>query len=97
MGNTNFTFLSDINYFDKKRNSDLICKAINSFGVDAQFSGRNDILVNGVKISGSAFKMSGKRAFHHGTLLINVDMDALSKYLNVNKLKLKVNNSKIIL
>lgn len=52
--------------------------------------GRNDILVNGMKISGSAYKISGLRAFHHGTLLINVDMNALANYLNPNKAKLKV-------
>eukprot|EP01114_Cavostelium_apophysatum_P015425 TRINITY_DN4195_c0_g1_i1.p1 TRINITY_DN4195_c0_g1~~TRINITY_DN4195_c0_g1_i1.p1 ORF type:complete len:211 (+),score=43.07 TRINITY_DN4195_c0_g1_i1:542-1174(+) len=40
-------------------------------------------------ISGSAYKLSNNRALHHGTLLINVDMNALQNYLNPNKLKLQ--------
>jgi len=40
------------------------------------------------KISGSGFKKTSDRKLHHGTLLRDVDMDALSKYLNPNKVKL---------
>jgi len=88
-GNTNFTFFQSSSQFDRKNNSQIIVNSLKKFGLIAEASGRNDILVNGLKISGSAFKLSGQRALHHGTMLINVDMNALSKYLNVNKAKLK--------
>ena len=52
----------------------------NHYGITAQASGRNDIIVNGQKISGSAFKLNHERALHHGTLMLNVDVDALEKY-----------------
>eukprot|EP01116_Phalansterium_solitarium_P016284 TRINITY_DN3763_c0_g1_i5.p1 TRINITY_DN3763_c0_g1~~TRINITY_DN3763_c0_g1_i5.p1 ORF type:complete len:368 (-),score=31.46 TRINITY_DN3763_c0_g1_i5:1281-2384(-) len=89
LGNTNFTFLSPRDRYSKKNNTDIIISALARFGVYAEASGRNDILVDGHKVSGSAYKLSGDRAFHHGTLLINVDLDALTRYLNVNKEKLK--------
>lgn len=40
-------------------------------------------------VSGSAFKFSGKRCLHHGTLLVDVDLERMTKYLNVSKEKLQ--------
>ncbi|KAJ5070694.1 lipoate-protein ligase [Anaeramoeba ignava] len=89
LGNTNFTFLSAKEDYAKEINSKIICDSIAKFGVKAEISGRNDITVNGMKISGSAYKITPDRAFHHGTLMISVDLNALSQYLTVNKEKLK--------
>lgn len=89
LGNTNFTFLSPANDFDKARNTGIIVRALAELGVSAQPSGRNDITVGARKVSGAAFKQSGDRSFHHGTLLINVDMGALQRYLNPHKAKLQ--------
>ena len=54
-------------------------------------SGRNDIVVDDRKISGSAYKLLNDRCLHHGTVLLNVDMSALGKVLNPNKAKLQSN------
>jgi lipoate-protein ligase A len=93
LGNTNFTFLSSKASFDKSANNKIITNAINSFGLQTFPSGRNDLLVETPdgekKISGSAFKETKDRAFHHGTLLINADMTKLSQYLNPSKKKLE--------
>lgn len=89
LGNTNFTFLNNLNDNYKEINSKIIIGALSRFGVQATQSGRNDILVNGLKVSGAAYKLNGPRALHHGTLLIDVDMAALPKYLNPNKAKLQ--------
>ncbi|KAL6054783.1 lipoate--protein ligase [Balamuthia mandrillaris] len=89
LGNSCFTFLSPRAHFDKARNTNIIINALaESFGIKATASGRNDILVEGQKISGSAYKVSGERALHHGTLLLNVDLEALAQYLNPDKAKL---------
>ncbi|MFO7848358.1 MAG: lipoate protein ligase C-terminal domain-containing protein, partial [Spirochaetia bacterium] len=61
---------------------------IERFGIHAEPSGRNDILVEGKKISGSAFKLTQDRAFHHGTLLIRADLSRVPKYLTPDKEKL---------
>lgn len=93
LGNTNFTFLSGKSSFDKAANNSIITKAINSFGLNSFASGRNDLLINTddgeKKFSGSAFKETKDRSFHHGTLLINADMLKLGTYLNPNKKKLE--------
>ncbi|MEK6915777.1 MAG: lipoate--protein ligase [Nanoarchaeota archaeon] len=88
LGNTNFTFLSSRKDYDRKRNFDIIINALERFGIKAIQSGRNDILVGGKKISGSAFKENPDRAFHHGTLLINVNLDKLAEYLTPSPKKL---------
>ena len=93
LGNTNFTFLSSKANFNKSVNNQIITNAINSFGLHSFASGRNDLLVNTEegekKISGSAFKETKDRAFHHGTLLIHADINKLEQYLNPNKKKLE--------
>ena len=93
LGNTNFTFLSSKASFNKAVNNKIITNAINSFGLNCYASGRNDLLVETPdgekKISGSAFKETIDRSFHHGTLLINADMAKLGQYLNPNKKKLE--------
>jgi len=97
LGNTNFTFLTGVDAYDKQVNNQVIINALSTFGIQAYASGRNDILVDdlgdgeGRKISGSAFKQTKDRAFHHGTLLINANLTKLSNYLNppVKKLEAK--------
>jgi len=90
MGNTNFTFLSNTNDYNKHKNTNIILNSLKNLGIqDPQASGRNDIIVQGKKISGSAYKQSGQRSFHHGTIMIDVNLDSLQKYLNPNKDKLK--------
>ena len=93
LGNTNFTFLSDKITFDKSANTKIITDALATFGLKAVPSGRNDIMINTIdgdkKISGSAFKETKDRSFHHGTLLINADLSQLGLYLNPNIKKLQ--------
>ncbi len=62
---------------------------LNSLGVKAEFSGRNDIVIDGKKISGSAQTVFGGRIMHHGTLLFDTDMDALNRSLKPNELKME--------
>ena len=52
-------------------------------------SGRNDLTLEGKKISGHAYHMQGDFCYHHGTLMVDVDIDKLGGYLNVSKEKLQ--------
>ena len=88
LGNTNFTFLSSSDAYRQEENFEIIVSALARFGVRAERSGRNDVLVDGRKVSGSAFKHTKERSFHHGTLLIDADLGRLNDYLNPNKKKL---------
>lgn len=92
LGNTNFTFMSSRDSYDKEANSNIIIRALENFGFKASRSGRNDIVIDTPdgerKISGSAFKETKDRCFHHGTLLIKADLSKLSNYLNPHQKKL---------
>ncbi len=85
-----FTFIGsteDTEY--RKNNTDLICKALKKLEIDAFSSGRNDIVSNNLKISGSAFREKEGKYIHHGTLLIGTDLTKLQNYLNPDKKKLE--------
>ena len=66
-----------------------IIEYLNSIGIKAEFSGRNDITVDGKKISGNAQTVYKDRIMHHGTILLNTDMEVLEKAIRVNQLKIK--------
>ena len=96
LGNTNFTFLSPKDDYDQTANFTIIVNALKKLGIDAELSGRNDMQVGDKKISGSAFKHSIDRSFHHGTLLVNADMQKLGDYLNPHPLKLQAKGIKSV-
>jgi len=96
LGNTNFTFLSPKHAYDQTANFTIIINALKKLGIDATLSGRNDMQVGDRKISGSAFKHTADRSFHHGTLLVNANMQKLGDYLNPHPLKLKAKGIKSV-
>lgn len=88
LGNLNFTFIASDDFYDVERQLSCILYAVNSFDLNAEFSGRNDILCNGKKFSGNAFYHEEHASYHHGTILIDVDLNKLSLYLTPSKLKI---------
>ena len=89
LGNLNFTFLMPQAEYDLDRQFAVIAKAIEFLGLEAELSGRNDMQINGRKFSGNAFYKNGSQAYHHGTLLVDVDMSKMGRYLNPSKAKLQ--------
>lgn len=89
LGNLNFTFLLPLSDYDPLRQLDMICSALRRFGISAQKTGRNDITVDGRKVSGSAFQKSGGIGCHHGTLLVASDVEKMSRYLRPSAEKLQ--------
>lgn len=89
VGNLNFTFLMRDEDFDVDRQLSVIQEACAAFGLSVEKSGRNDLLVQGYKFSGNAFYHTQGHAYHHGTLLIDADMEKLSRYLTPSKAKLE--------
>ncbi len=89
LGNLNFTFLLHHEDYDVRRQCGVLQSAVRAFGVDAELSGRNDLTVQGRKFSGNAYCRRGDRQYHHGTLMIDVDLSPLQKYLLVSDDKLK--------
>lgn len=96
LGNLNFTFIASEENFDIKRNFEIIKTACNLCEIEAELSGRNDILVKGKKFSGNAFYHSAGKAYHHGTLLLNTNSEKLARYLTPNAEKLKAKGVKSV-
>ncbi len=88
-GNLNFTFLMCQEDYDLDRQLSVIGTACALAGIKTERSGRNDLLAQGAKFSGNAFYHAGGKAYHHGTLLVNADMDKLTRYLTPSKAKLE--------
>jgi len=82
-GNIMISFISrrgDVSeVFDRFLSALTSC--LRGFGVDAERSGRNDVLVDGRKVSGNAFHQLPDRSIVHGTLLHSMDLDAMQQAL----------------
>ncbi len=90
-GNLNYTIVgrSEDLERDYPEYASLMMKALQALGVPATISGRNDILVEGKKISGFAKRVCKNRLMVHGTLMFNVDVDVLTHVLNPSNSKLQ--------
>lgn len=84
LGNLNFTFitaLSSVGHNNFAYFTRSVIAALSSFGVTAEFSGRNDLTIDGQKFSGNAQYIHHDRLLHHGTLLFDTDLAALAQAL----------------
>lgn len=91
LGNLNFTFIADagpLGALDLKAFCQPVIKALRELGVPAELNGRNDITVGGMKISGNAQYMKQGRMMHHGTILFDSDLTAVSHALHVDEEKI---------
>ncbi len=89
LGNLNFTFLVRKENYSVDRQLEVILAAVKKLGVHAEKSWRNDILIDGHKFSGNAFYEQGDHCYHHGTVMVHVNLGELSRYLTVSKEKLQ--------
>lgn len=80
-GNLNFTLVMDRKLYDLDKQLSVLLCAVRDLGIEAQFSGRNDLVAGGKKFSGNAFCLKLQTAYHHGTVLINTDFAKLERYL----------------
>jgi lipoate-protein ligase A len=87
LGNVNFTFIQNgeegklINF---KAFISPVCEFLKSKGVPAEIGPRNDILIEGLKVSGNAEHIYKKRTLHHGTLLFSSALNNLGSALHVD-------------
>ncbi|XP_064596717.1 lipoyl amidotransferase LIPT1, mitochondrial-like [Liolophura sinensis] len=75
-GNLNCSVLTNRKMYNRKENLDLVVKAIQSkWDIPLVVNSRDDIMMDGLyKISGTAAKLGGKRAYHHFTLLFDAEL-----------------------
>lgn len=99
LGNLNFSFITkdDGNSFHNfKKFTELVVAALKRLGVDAELSGRNDLMANGRKISGNAQFSTKGRMFSHGTLLFDSEIEHVVSALKVKKDKIESKGIKSI-
>lgn len=87
LGNLNFSFLTCYKPTENIPFSRFILPivdALKSMGLEAELSGRNDIIIDGKKVSGNAMCKSKGRLLQHGTILIGLDVSNLSNILTGN-------------
>jgi lipoate-protein ligase A len=92
LGNLNFSFIckdDGKSFANFKKFTEPVIQALRKLGVNAELSGRNDILVDGKKISGNAQFSTRGRMFSHGTLMFDVNLERVTKALNVKQEKIQ--------
>ncbi len=97
--NLNFSFVTKIKGNEKidfKKYYIPIINALKKIGVNAELSGRNDVTIDGQKCIGASQSVWQGRVLSDGSILFDVQMDALSKALNVRKEKLESKGVKSI-
>ncbi|MGB9678817.1 MAG: lipoate--protein ligase [Thermoanaerobacteraceae bacterium] len=90
LGNLNFTFIvnDDMSSFsDFKKFTNPIIEVLKQLSINAEFSGRNDLTIDGKKFSGNAQYYYKNRVLHHGTLLFSSNITDLSAALKVRPVK----------
>lgn len=99
LGNLNYSFISDVGDAQAltiRRFAEPVCRALAAMGVEAQLSGRNDILVDGKKVSGVAQRITGGRILHHGTLLFDSDPSMIAGVLKADPAKFRSKSAKSV-
>lgn len=97
-GNLNYSFIlpSKDSLIDFETFTKPIIAALKSMGIKASLSGRNDLEIDGKKFSGNAQAVHKGRTLHHGTLLFDVDLEALEKSLKIKKGKIESQSIKSV-
>src|SRR5690625_1812078 len=98
-GNLNFSFITKDDgdsFHNFAKFTEPVVKALNSIGVPAELIGRNDLLVEGRKISGNAQFSTKGRMFSHGTLMLDSEIEHVVSALNVKKEKIESKGNKSI-
>jgi len=87
-GNLNFTIIRNSEpdkQVDFRRQTLPVIRFLSTLGVEAKFEGKNDLKVNGLKISGNAEHVYRNRVLHHGTLLYDTLLEDLRSSINRNR------------
>lgn len=99
LGNICFTFVTpyhegEFNNYEKF--TAPIRDYLRTLGVNAELSGRNDLTVDGMKISGNAQTVQNGRIMHHGTLLFSLNVNDLAGALRPKKIKMESKSIKSV-
>ena len=84
-GDLSFSFITKDDgdsFHNYRKFTEPVVRALHQMGVNAELQGRNDLVVDGKKISGNAQFSTRGRMFSHGTLLFDVNLENVAQALN---------------
>jgi lipoate-protein ligase A len=90
LGNLNYSFIYPVDGLKKLDISVYatpMVTALQKIGIPVKIQGRNDLTIDGKKISGTAQRIHKGRLLHHGTLLFDSNLDILESVLQVDSSK----------
>ncbi|CAM3263436.1 lipoate--protein ligase [Filibacter tadaridae] len=99
LGNLNFSFITKDDgdsFRNFKKFTEPVVEALANMGVKAELLGRNDLLIDGRKISGNAQFSTNGRMFSHGTLMFDTEIERVVSALKVKKDKIESKGIKSI-
>lgn len=99
LGNLNYSFITNGNCLGENTLTPFlepVVRALQSLGLDANATGRNDILISGKKISGTAQQFHKGRILHHGTLLFDSDLNVIGNALKPDATKFQSKSVKSV-
>ena len=98
-GNLNFTFIVDagnIEDFQFEAFVKPVVKTLEKMGVKAEFNGRNDITIDGMKFSGNSQYMKHGRIMHHGCIMLDSNLASVADALRVRAAKFESKSVKSV-
>ena len=99
LGNLNYTFITtvkDRENLDFRRFAQPVVDAVKLLGAELEITGRNDLTLNGRKVSGTAQAGIGNRILFHGTILFDVNERDMAEALQVDTKKLQAKGVKSV-
>lgn len=98
-GNLNYTII-----VDKDENFDFnfryfvqpLTQTLKQFGIEAEFSGRNDVMIDGKKFSGNSQYIKHNRIMHHGCIMLDSNLSSVADALKVKEIKTESKSTKSV-
>lgn len=98
-GNLNYTIIVDQNEdfdFNFQYFARPLTRALQAFGIDAKFSGRNDVTIDGKKFSGNSQYVKRNRIMHHGCIMLDSNLSNVADALKVKEIKMESKSTKSV-
>ena len=98
-GNLNYTIIVDQNEdfdFNFRYFVVPVTETLKSFGIDAEFSGRNDVTIDGKKFSGNSQYVKKNRIMHHGCIMVDSNLSNVASALKVKPVKMESKSTKSV-
>lgn len=97
-GNLNFSFIVPKSEFSRRKNTEWLAGTIQEAfpELNLVINERNDLLSGNCKVSGSAYRLTGAAALHHGTLLVRSNLTQLRQLLSGTELKAEMQQARAL-